>query len=92
MSTTRQRNPMPANNQTETLEYPGLSSFDGVRFSERHGRADFFLVCRSIRLPKNSSKPVIGRQGSPHMPRGSSGMVKPEIAHILFMDTVTRRA
>ena len=47
------------------------------------------FLCR-VRLPKNLSKPVIGRQGIAHMPRGSLGMVQPEIAHVLFIDIVTR--
>ena len=83
---------MTAINQTNALENQlvrGLVARDSVQVMAEQ---IFSLFCRSIRLPKNSSKPVIGRQGSPHMPRGSSGMVQPEIAHILFMDTVTRRA
>ncbi len=91
-SRTRQRNPMTAINQTNALKnrlVRGLMARDSVQVMAEEIFFCFVAVYDCLRTRR---KTVIGRQGSPHMPRGSSGMVQPEIVHILFMDTVTRRA
>src|SRR5215510_7335415 len=78
----RQRTPMTASKQPSVLNTQlakALIARESVQIMAEEISSLF--LCR-VRLPKNLSKPVIGRQGIAHMPRGSLGMVQPEIAHV----------